>query len=189
LEFAINGIAFNNFNNKMKKMKNVLFIMLAVFLFSCGSAEKKETVETEEKITDTATDANMNKEDFKKSLKYYILLKDALVASSVNQAKIEANKLSRKTEGELKDLADNLKSADNLAKQREIFQKISDKMYTMVKEMGSTHDVYYVHCPMAFENKGAYWLSEEEEIKNPYFGDAMMNCGEVKETLSATETM
>ncbi len=131
----------------------------------------------------------MSNDDFKKSLKYYILLKDALVASSVNQAKIEANKLSRKTEGELADLAKELQSFDDIAKQREVFQKISDKMYTMVKEKGSNHDVYYVYCPMAFDNKGAYWLSEEEEVKNPYFGDAMMDCGEVKETISATETM
>ena len=168
-------------------MKNVLFIMLAVFLFSCGGMEKKEEVEEVETTVDT--DETMNKEDYEKSLKYYILLKDALVASSINQAKIEANKLSRKTEGELADLANGIKNTDDLAKQREIFQKISDKMYGMVKEMGSKHDLYYVHCPMAFDNKGAYWMSEEEEIKNPYFGDAMMNCGEIKETISATESM
>jgi Cu(I)/Ag(I) efflux system membrane fusion protein len=33
---------------------------------------------------------------------------------------------------------------------------------------------------MAFDNKGAYWLSETKEIRNPYFGDKMMTCGEVK---------
>lgn len=35
---------------------------------------------------------------------------------------------------------------------------------------------------MAFDNKGAFWLSEIEEIRNPYFGEAMLNCGEVHET-------
>lgn len=173
----------------MEKMKNVLFIMLAVFLFSCGGTEKTEEIEGTGDEVVTTTDADMSKEDFKKSLQYYILLKDALVASSVNQAKIEANKLSRKTEGELADLAKELQGFDDIAKQREVFQKISDKMYGMVKEKGSNHSLYYVHCPMAFDNKGAYWLSEEEEVKNPYFGDAMMNCGEVKETIAATETM
>jgi len=43
--------------------------------------------------------------------------------------------------------------------------------------------VYYQFCPMAIDNKGAYWLSEESDIKNPYFGDAMLTCGETKETL------
>ena len=33
---------------------------------------------------------------------------------------------------------------------------------------------------MALEDQGAYWLSEFKEIKNPYFGDAMLKCGEVK---------
>jgi Cu(I)/Ag(I) efflux system membrane fusion protein len=36
---------------------------------------------------------------------------------------------------------------------------------------------------MAFDNKGAYWLSETEEIRNPYFGDVMLGCGETKEIL------
>ena len=40
--------------------------------------------------------------------------------------------------------------------------------------------IYYQYCPMARDNKGAYWLSAVEEIKNPYFGDAMLTCGENK---------
>jgi len=33
---------------------------------------------------------------------------------------------------------------------------------------------------MAFGNKGADWLSEKDEVLNPYFGDMMLRCGEVK---------
>jgi Cu(I)/Ag(I) efflux system membrane fusion protein len=33
---------------------------------------------------------------------------------------------------------------------------------------------------MAFDNKGGFWISKEPEIKNPYFGDIMLKCGEVK---------
>ncbi len=36
---------------------------------------------------------------------------------------------------------------------------------------------------MADNNNGAYWLSKEEQILNPYFGDAMLKCGEVKQTI------
>jgi membrane fusion protein, copper/silver efflux system len=39
--------------------------------------------------------------------------------------------------------------------------------------------VYRQFCPMAFDDKGAFWLSESDEILNPYFGDMMLNCGEV----------
>lgn len=36
---------------------------------------------------------------------------------------------------------------------------------------------------MAMGQQGAYWLSESQEIKNPYFGDQMLKCGETKEVL------
>jgi Cu(I)/Ag(I) efflux system membrane fusion protein len=36
---------------------------------------------------------------------------------------------------------------------------------------------------MAFNNEGAYWLSDSEQIRNPYFGDKMLTCGVVKEKL------
>ena len=40
--------------------------------------------------------------------------------------------------------------------------------------------LYHDHCPMAQDNKGAMWLSETKEIRNPYFGDKMMTCGSVE---------
>jgi hypothetical protein len=36
---------------------------------------------------------------------------------------------------------------------------------------------------MVNNNQGAFWLSNEKEIKNPYFGDMMLKCGSIKETL------
>ena len=36
---------------------------------------------------------------------------------------------------------------------------------------------------MANNNKGAIWLSREEEIKNPYFGDLMLSCGEIQDII------
>jgi hypothetical protein len=32
---------------------------------------------------------------------------------------------------------------------------------------------------MAFNNKGAYWISSSKDILNPYFGDKMLKCGRV----------
>jgi hypothetical protein len=46
--------------------------------------------------------------------------------------------------------------------------------------MGS---VYVAYCPMANNNEGANWLSNDKEIKNPYFGDKMLRCGSVMETI------
>ena len=43
--------------------------------------------------------------------------------------------------------------------------------------------VYIQFCPMADNNKGAYWISLEEEVRNPDYGEAMLTCGEVRDTL------
>ena len=43
--------------------------------------------------------------------------------------------------------------------------------------------MHAIFCPMAFDGKGAYWITESREIRNPYFGEKMLNCGEVKEKL------
>jgi Cu(I)/Ag(I) efflux system membrane fusion protein len=42
---------------------------------------------------------------------------------------------------------------------------------------------YYQYCPMANGDQGAYWFSSTKEIRNPYFGDMMLSCGETRETL------
>jgi Cu(I)/Ag(I) efflux system membrane fusion protein len=71
-----------------------------------------------------------------------------------------------------------------LEKKRESFEMVSNAFYDMVrvvKPTGAT--IYYQYCPMAFNDKGAYWLSNADSIMNPYFGKKMLTCGEVKETL------
>lgn len=60
---------------------------------------------------------------------------------------------------------------------------LSESILEVTESFGLEKDkVYKDFCPMAFDNKGAFWLSETEEILNPYFGEAMLSCGEVKET-------
>ena len=39
---------------------------------------------------------------------------------------------------------------------------------------------HVAYCPMAFDNKGAEWLQRGTKINNPYFGDAMLRCGEIR---------
>ena len=45
-----------------------------------------------------------------------------------------------------------------------------------------------MHCPMAFNNTGGTWLQQDAELVNPYFGDAMLYCGDVLEKLNIPET-
>lgn len=66
--------------------------------------------------------------------------------------------------------------------QRKDFELLSDHLIEAVELFGLTSEkAYRAYCPMAFNDKGAYWLSEFEEIKNPYFGASMLKCGENRE--------
>jgi hypothetical protein len=69
-------------------------------------------------------------------------------------------------------------------KQRIAFGHISSAIYGLAKNAGLKNaGIYHEYCPMAFNDKGAYWLSNEAEIKNPYFGKKMLECGEVTDSL------
>ena len=77
-----------------------------------------------------------------------------------------------------------ISKSNDIEKQRQEFVQFNLAFYKSVKMFGLENvTAYYQFCPMANNDKGAYWLSDSEEILNPYFGDVMLNCGEVKETI------
>lgn len=144
---------------------------------------------------------------FKKQLNalaaQYILLKDAFVATDPEAAAKAAEAFSKQLHtldmslvkgdahmywmDQLKGMeghAGQIKSSGEVEEQRRQFGFLSDLMIQSVQAFGLEGDDLYVqHCPMAFDNEGANWLSLEEAIQNPYFGDKMMTCGQVKGTL------
>ncbi len=64
------------------------------------------------------------------------------------------------------------------------FKQVSDNMLLLVQTTGLKHIIIYKqYCPMAFNDQGACWLSKDPEIKNPYFGRKMLECGEVSDIL------
>jgi Cu(I)/Ag(I) efflux system membrane fusion protein len=137
----------------------------------------------------------------------YYELKDALVATSAGKADHAAQELSAKADSliayirtdsangaELVPHLDTIKAEvkhitsimdEGCENKRVYFDVISATMYTMLKKAGLKNArVYHQYCPMAFNDKGAYWLSKDEEIKNPYFGDKMLECGEITDTIN-----
>jgi len=133
----------------------------------------------------------------------YVSLKDAFVATNSAQVLEAAAKVQEslsKTDmmlltgvahndwmtysGALESSLKEIQASDDIEAQRTSFSKLSDSMYKSIKAYGlGGVTAYYEFCPMAFNNQGAYWLSDAAEIRNPYFGDKMLKCGSVEEKL------
>jgi Cu(I)/Ag(I) efflux system membrane fusion protein len=133
----------------------------------------------------------------------YILLKNALVNDNNNDAQTAAKKTVQNLakvdmkllsdekahnhwmtiQKELKTSASAILNSSEIATQRGHFKHLSAHMISSIKLFGINQKVYSEFCPMADNNKGAYWLSLEKEIRNPYYGDVMLTCGEVRDTI------
>ena len=132
----------------------------------------------------------------------YFSVKDALVKTDAATSSAKANELVKaikavemtklsneehtvwmKVMKELTANAEKIAASKDVAKQREIFALLSKNMYELVKVSKQETPVYYQHCPMYNNGKGANWLSKEEAVKNPYYGSQMLNCGSVQETI------
>jgi hypothetical protein len=75
------------------------------------------------------------------------------------------------------------KNGGNIAHQREHFVLLSKDIYDLIKTFGAGQVLYKDFDPMANNGKGAFWLSETKEIKNPYMGKAMLTSGSIKEEI------
>lgn len=78
---------------------------------------------------------------------------------------------------------------EEIKSQREEFYLLSQQMTEVARRFGSASQgpVYLLHCPMAFDNKGAGWLQLDDQTLNPYFGAQMLQCGGVQEVIGVKE--
>ncbi len=128
----------------------------------------------------------------------YINLKDAFLKSDVSLSKSYSDQFIKALEelpvaqreqthnyySSLHQAAKRLSAATEIEQQRKQFQFISEKLIEMVVNFDQVNEKLYVQfCPMADNDKGAYWLSKEEQVLNPYFGDVMLKCGSVKQVI------
>jgi Protein of unknown function (DUF3347) len=188
---AISAAACNNGSNK-----------------AAEKSEKKDDTTQVSNSTAKETDTS-NKSDSKvdgsmqEMVSQYLQMKNALAndngkdAASAGNAfvesmgKMEKNSLTsdKKTKwdnlsDDAKEMAEHIgKNAGDIEHQREHFDMLSKDMYDMVKIFGAGQILYQDFCPMYNDKKGAIWLSETKEIKNPYLGKKMPDCGSVKEEI------
>ena len=81
-----------------------------------------------------------------------------------------------------------IQNTKNIELQRKVFIELSQELVNVISDFGintvNKKPLYLEFCPMANNDNGAYWLSYDKEIKNPYFGAQMLSCGEITKTFN-----
>ena len=81
-------------------------------------------------------------------------------------------------------MLDAIVTNDIIENQRDHFVILNKNIVALVMNINNSGSTLYVQkCPMANNNKGAVWLSSDKDIRNPYYGEQMLTCGSVIETL------
>lgn len=160
----------------------------AMFMASaCNNQAKKQDAA----LTDTAAQANADipdSQNVNKVITSYISLKNELVKSDAEAGKkaaaaLEDELIEVKGCAEAANMARAIASSGDIDEQRKAFLTLSKDIIPLAKGVKTGKTAYVAYCPMANDGKGGYWLSEIKEIKNPYYGDAMLECGTVKEVI------
>ncbi len=189
----------------MKKVKSIILMMaVAAFTFtaySCTSEKKGDdhdhTAMEMEASNDKAehdmssmqpSNVTFKDEKMKNAFQHYIHVRTALTNTDAKEAKMGADMLLKSlaaVTGNETALAavTALASAEGIDAQRVAFSDLSEAMIVLTKGNLASGELYIARCPMAL-NGGANWISSSNEIANPYFGDRMMKCGSITETLN-----
>lgn len=187
-------------------MKTIILslVLASIFFVACNNNESNKEVSDSTASLAVNGEASENKAPASEILSGYLKLKNALTNDNDKEAAAIATELAKAFKAidktalnaeqsqVFKDVeADAIEHAEhiaanagNLEHQREHFETLSDEVYELVKATGAGQKLYYTNCPMYNNNKGANWLSETKEVKNPYLGQAMLTCGSVKEELN-----
>ena len=154
-------------------------------------------------LDDTYQLGDATKAEMEQVIDSYLQVKDALVKDNLKAIDTAIDLMSEKVaavvptrlegkgleawnnhqslyEAKLKEMR-HIKDLEN---KRSYFSHLSEIMYCSIKSFGLKQGhLFAIFCPMAFDGKGAYWISDSKVIQNPYLGTKMPTCGEVKEEL------
>jgi len=182
-----------------------LFVIAAINLAACNGNTKKS--EKDLSKSDTATiqsPVSTNTFPVKEVVAAYLNIKNALAKDNSKEAasagtelknilsgidiaslSAEQGKIYQGLQDDLKEHSEHIAgNGGKIDHQRSHFEMLSMDIADLVKAFGNGGQILYTtFCPMANDSKGATWVSEFKEIKNPYMGKKMLTCGTVKDTI------
>lgn len=179
-----------------------------------GSSENQNASTDQQETNAPATGAEASSEPTSESnasanalstvIDHYLHVKNALAGDNAAEAasgakalveslgQVDRSKFTADQQTTFNDVFEDLKehaehtaaNAGKIDHQREHFVGMSEDVEELVKTFGSSKTLYLDHCPMANNDKGANWVSEKEEIVNPYMGKKMPKCGKMEQVLT-----
>lgn len=172
-----------------------------------GHNHGEQKMESTNNTTDNSVDFNLQTDDNTKAaiqpiLLAYLKMKDALVNDDFDTSKSNGIQLLSSTkivkeklfkgksqevwiglQNDIKSELEHIEHYTKIDEVRNAFVNLSNTMISMATTFKPNETLFVLHCPMANNNKGADWLSNSKEIRNPYYGPAMLACGEVKDII------
>lgn len=162
------------------------FVLAVINACSLGGVSQGQDARADSVLSQTVSVEN---DTLNLILSHYLDVKDALVASEVEQAALAALDLAESLESiegcqTTAQLAEQINSQQDIGQQRADFAIVSQDLIAMFQHVQVRSGALYVtHCPMYNDQQGADWISASKEIENPYYGDKMLSCGKVVQTL------
>ncbi|MEQ1625517.1 MAG: DUF3347 domain-containing protein [Sediminibacterium sp.] len=189
-------------------MKIYLFCFFLLYSLSCQIPSNKDGLvgNNQSKNTLNSIHTKVFNQSFEQLLTAYLQLKDQLVAEkdsgiaqstralvlasdSLKLSELQADSILVQTAFSYSDgissEAQGLLGENNLLSKRRSFQMISDQLYDLIKTVQyQQKPLYRFYCNNAFEDQGAYWISDQSRLTNPYQPNLKPLCGEIKDTIS-----
>ncbi|RMB56557.1 DUF3347 domain-containing protein [Dokdonia sinensis] len=155
-----------------------------------SQVQKVDTAPQDLNKTDSKEQVSFENEAFTKVYTAYLDLKAALVNTDVSTSKNALDAFLKTVENN--DSFSNIMTAtmpviqeSEVAEIRKGFENITAAVEAQIaQETITSGTIFKQYCPMAFDGKGAYWLSDSKEVRNPYFGDKMLKCGVVDKEIN-----
>lgn len=152
---------------------------------------------------DNTMDGSQKSSKISAILDNYLQIKNALVADDTEKAatagknlytafaQFDSASIAEAQKKEVNEILDDARehaehisgNSGKMDHQREHFEILSKDVEDLIAITGTDRKLYQTFCPMYNKGKGAIWLSETKEIKNPYYGSKMMTCGTVKKEI------